>query len=100
MGAMPTSWSTSWSSVSVMLSGCTGHPGPLTIGTPRRRAREPGDPGAGRDRLARLGVDAEPCPVTVAVDLLVRDGTLKHQQERIELAGGGAVPRLDELPPG
>ena len=38
------------------------------------------------DRLARGRVDAEPGPVAVAVDLLVRDRALEHEDERVELA--------------
>ena len=61
--------------------------------------REPVDPFVGRDRLAVLRVDADPGPVPVAVDLLVRDGALEDQDERVELAGLGVVPGLEELGP-
>ena len=124
-GPTPARCSTSCSSVSVMLSGCTGQPGRLTIGIPSRERqpaaevvaqahragrvvahrrdaavgragaegqhrrglrRQPVDPRGGRDRLPGLGVHAEPGPVAVAVDLLVRDRALEHEHERIELA--------------
>ena len=43
------------------------------------------------------GVDAEPGPVPVAVDLLVPERALDDEDERVELAGLGVVPGLHEL---
>ena len=136
IGPAPARCSARCSSVSVMLSGCAGQPGTLTIGMSRRDApprtqviaqphragwvaphrgdpaegragaegehgggtgREPVDPRAGGDRLARIRVEAERRPVPIAADLLVRDRALEHQDERVELACRGVEPRPHEV---
>ena len=133
---MPARCSTRYSSVSVMLSGCTGQPGRLTIGMPSRESqfqpevvaqahragrvvahrrdpavggaraerehgrgpgREPVDPRVGRGSAGRSRGRRRSRPVALAVDLLVGDRALEHEDERIELAGGGAIPRAHEL---
>ncbi len=62
--------------------------------------REPVDPRAGGDRLARVRVDAHRRPVAIAADLLVGDRALEHEDERLEPAGGRVEPRAHELLPG
>ena len=63
-------------------------------GRPRRQAV---DPVVDRDRLAVKGVDAEAAPVSLAVDPLVRDRALDHEDERIEPAIFGPAKALDEV---
>jgi hypothetical protein len=53
-------------------------------------------PLVGRHRLTGRRVVAEPAPVALGLDRLVRDGALHHQHERFELAAVGLVPPLDE----
>ena len=62
-----------------------------------RLRRQPVDPGAGGDRLAALGVDAEPRPVALAVDLLVGHRALEHEHEGVEAPALGVVPGAHEL---
>ena len=62
-----------------------------------RLGREPIQPFAGGHRLAGLGVVPEAAPVALGLDLLVRDGALDDQHERLQLAALGLEEPLDEV---
>ncbi len=63
----------------------------------RRRLRgEPVEPLARGDRLAGGGIVAEPAPVALFLECLVRDRPLDHQHERLELTPVGLEPPFDE----
>ena len=61
-----------------------------------RLGRQPVEPLAGGDRLAGGGVVAEPAPVALFLERLVRDRALDDEHERLELAPVGLEPPLDE----
>ena len=68
-----------------------------TARTARALRREPVEPLAGGHRLAGLGVVAEPAPVALRLDRLVRDRALDDQHERLQLAALGLEEPLDEV---
>ena len=55
------------------------------------------EPLVGRHRLTGRGVVAEPAPVSLGLDRLVRDGALDHEHERLEFTAVGLVPPFDEV---
>ena len=59
--------------------------------------RQPVQPLAGGHRLAGRRVVAEPAPVALVVQLLVGDGALDHQHERLQLAAVGLEEPLQEV---
>ena len=59
--------------------------------------RQPVEPLAGGHRLAGLGVVPEAAPVALGLDLLVRDGALDDEHERLQLAALGLEEPLDEV---
>ena len=62
-----------------------------------RLRRQAIEPLARRHRLVGVGVVAEPAPVALALDRLVRDRSFDHEDERIELTPVGLEEPLDEV---
>jgi hypothetical protein len=59
--------------------------------------RQAVDPGAGRDRLTGLRIEAEAGPAPLAGERLVGDGSFDDEDERIDLPVGGAAQDRQEL---
>src|SRR3954451_10472726 len=71
-------------------AGPGGHDG-------RRLGRQPVEPLAGGDRLPGGGVVAEAGPVPLVLDLLVGDGPLDDQDERLQVTAVGLEEPLEEV---
>ena len=59
--------------------------------------REAIEPLAGGHGLVGVGVVPEPAPVALALDRLVRDRSLDHEDERLELAAVGLEEPFEEV---
>ena len=55
------------------------------------------DPFVGGNRLAGVGIGSKSRPVALFLDLLVGNGALDHQDERIKFPLFGQVPVLEKI---